>query len=90
MACKGDNHSLSECKLFQNLSGEGRWALIRENGYCVNCLKAGHIARWCQVRPKCRKCGKRHHALLHFEERSELKYNDKEQEIATKARTPEV
>ena len=67
MACKKENHPLNTCGKFQGMSRDERWALVKKNGYCMNCLKAGHMASKCRAQPACRKCHKAHHTLLHID-----------------------
>ena len=42
-------------------------SLLKENGYCLNCLKPGHFLRQCPTDQHCRKCQKPHHTWLHIE-----------------------
>ena len=65
--CKKENHMLTTCSKFQNMSRDDRWAVIKRNGYCMNCLKPGHMANKCRVPAACRKCSKTHHTLLHID-----------------------
>ena len=65
VACKRDAHPLNNCGAFLSMSRDERWELIRKNGFCMNCLKAGHMANKCRASPACKKCRKTHHTLLH-------------------------
>ena len=65
--CKRDTHPLYNCREFQTLLRDERWAFIKKNGCCMNCLKAGHMANKCRSPQSCRKCGKTHYTLLHLE-----------------------
>ena len=67
VACKQENHPLNTCVKFQNMSRDERWTLVKKNGFCMNCLKAGHMASRCRAQPACRKCRKTHNTLLHIE-----------------------
>ena len=67
VACKKENHPLNTCGRFQTMTRDERWALIKGNGYYMNCLKAGDMASKCRAPPACRKCHKAHHTLLHVE-----------------------
>ena len=67
MACKRESHPLNICSKFQGMSRDDRWALVKKNGCCMNCLKAGHMASKCRAQPACRKCHKAHHTLLHID-----------------------
>ena len=39
--------------------------VVMRGRLCRNCLKSGHMARYCHSRKECEKCGRRHHILLH-------------------------
>ena len=67
MACKKETHPLNNCGKFLGMSRDERWAFVKKNGYCMNCLKAGHMASKCRAPPACRKCHKAHHQLLYIE-----------------------
>ena len=42
-------------------------SLVRDQGYCLNCLRPGHYVRQCQSHHKCKRCQWPHHSLLHLE-----------------------
>ena len=42
--------------------------VVQENGLCFRCLSNEHWARKCNA--KCKKCRRRHHELLHDDERN--------------------
>ncbi|XP_062557605.1 uncharacterized protein LOC134222468 [Armigeres subalbatus] len=65
VACK-DNHLLFQCSAFQQLSVADRDALLKSNGLCRNCFRAGHRAKDCQSKFSCRICKGRHHTLICF------------------------
>ena len=44
VACKRESHPLHSCREFQGISRDERWAIVKNNGYCMNCLKEGHMA----------------------------------------------
>ena len=67
VACKKENHPLHICGRFQEMTRDERWAIVKKNGCCMNCLKAGHMANKCRVPQSCRKCRKTHHTLLHID-----------------------
>ena len=64
VACKKETHPLNNCGKFLGMSRDERWELVKACGYCMNCLKAGHMAYKCRANPACRKCRKAHHTLL--------------------------
>ena len=65
IACKKPAHPLNNCGTFLGMARDERWELIKRNGFCMNCLKAGHMANKCRASPACKKCRKTHHTLLH-------------------------
>jgi hypothetical protein len=64
--CK-QNHSLFQCQQFRAMSPEDRISKTKSLSACLNCLRSGHIGRDCSSQSTCRRCGKRHHTLLHCE-----------------------
>ena len=68
LACKEENHPLHSCPKFQGMSCEERWAVIKKNGLCLNCLRRRHMANKCCVPQTCQKCHKHHHSLLHIDD----------------------
>lgn len=63
MYCKGD-HSLRDCKTFDNDDKKTRSEKMKQNGHCLNCLKYGHEMTRCRV-DGCKGCKKKLHTLLH-------------------------
>lgn len=64
--CKGP-HLPFECSSFREIPVNERLRLIQGAHLCTNCLRINkHNARNCPG-SRCRKCGKMHHTLLHFE-----------------------
>lgn len=57
-------HAIYSCKGFLALSVARRIAETRKRDLCLNCLKSGHVAEYCQS-GNCRTCGLRHNTLLH-------------------------
>jgi len=63
--CK-DDHYLASCPGFGNLDAQSRFAFVKENKLCFNCLKLGrHRARYCRIRNSCSTCNRKHNSLLH-------------------------
>ena len=62
--CKGAHH-LDECEKLRYKPYGERKALIAERRLCYGCLRAGHTARFCRNRLRCRICGFGHATLLH-------------------------
>ena len=66
--CKASTlHPLYSCSRFKTLPHEQMTSVVRENGFCMNCLRPGHFARQCTSTQKCRRCQRPHHTLLHLE-----------------------
>lgn len=66
LLCK-DEHPIGSCPAFCQLSPVDRHRKARVLNLCFNCLKPDHNTSTCQA-GSCRKCNRRHHSLLHFEE----------------------
>ncbi|XP_011878981.1 PREDICTED: uncharacterized protein LOC105568157 [Vollenhovia emeryi] len=64
--CKS-KHFIFQCESFRKLPGEKRFEIAKNAHFCINCLRSGgHQAKNCTA-STCRKCGKPHNTLLHFE-----------------------
>lgn len=59
------NHLLVKCQQFLSLPVPDRFEMIKKNELCANCFGKSHIARWCKKEKVCKKCGYKHHTLLH-------------------------
>ncbi|KAL0829434.1 hypothetical protein ABMA28_004206 [Loxostege sticticalis] len=59
------NHYICHCKEFATLSVPERQCFVKKNNICFNCLVKGHLVTHCRQSSTCRKCGRRHHTLLH-------------------------
>jgi Protein of unknown function (DUF1759) len=64
--CDG-NHHLIRCTEFKKLSLNQKLDFVLENGICVSCLNAKHLAGDCPDLKKCEfdRCRFSHHKLLH-------------------------
>ena len=69
IVCGTREHPLYACTIFKSLSHEKMLSTLRDNNYCLNCLKPGHFVRQCKSLHRCHKCQKPHHSLLHVEPR---------------------
>ena len=67
--CKPEKHPLYYCSKFKGMSQDQRLSVVRSNGLCMNCLKAGHFLKECKSSHHCRSCQKPHHTLLHIDAR---------------------
>lgn len=67
--CKGP-HPLGFCIKFKNFPLEKKWQTVRDLKLCHNCLNKGHYKQECVSRFSCKTCGRRHHTLVHPEEKT--------------------
>ena len=72
VVCKSEKHPLFVCSRFKALNHAGKLSVLKTNGLCLNCLRAGHFVSNCKSLHKCRVCQKPHHTLLHLEGRSSM------------------
>ncbi|XP_076299586.1 uncharacterized protein LOC143218338 [Lasioglossum baleicum] len=66
LICNGD-HALYHCTKLSAMSFPERHEAIKRARVCFNCLSPGHSISSC-TRGTCRKCGQKHHTLLHRED----------------------
>ncbi|XP_052752341.1 uncharacterized protein LOC128200981 [Galleria mellonella] len=60
------NHYICHCKKFATLTVSERQHFIKTNNICFNCLIKSHSVKQCRQSTTCKKCGRRHHTLLHL------------------------
>ncbi|XP_047988416.1 uncharacterized protein LOC125228022 [Leguminivora glycinivorella] len=60
-------HHIYQCKQFGSMTPQGRQDFVQNNKLCFNCLMPTHSVLKCRLTTSCRKCGRRHHTLLHFD-----------------------
>ncbi|XP_059352180.1 uncharacterized protein LOC130698697 [Daphnia carinata] len=67
----GEVHRLSSCAEFRRKSPNDRALVVKEKGFCFNCLAGKHRSADCRSKPACESsgCRARHHSLLHSAER---------------------
>ena len=65
--CKNEKHPLYVCARFKALAHYKMISIMKENKFCMNCLKPGHFVKQCKSLHHCKKCQKPHHTLLHVE-----------------------
>lgn len=63
----GESHYLNLCKQFDKKSVQERRDFIQSKGLCFNCLQSTHVVMKCRLPTCCKKCGRRHHTMLHFD-----------------------
>ncbi|XP_026746588.1 uncharacterized protein LOC113507865 [Trichoplusia ni] len=64
--CDGE-HYICSCKKFGEKALKERQEFVQTKKLCFNCLAPSHSVSKCRQSSCCRKCGLRHHTLLHFE-----------------------
>lgn len=62
-----NQHLLYQCKQFASKSPEERSEFVQSKRLCFNCFSSTHNVRSCHQSTCCRRCGRRHHSLLHLE-----------------------
>ncbi|XP_063989072.1 uncharacterized protein LOC135168624 [Diachasmimorpha longicaudata] len=63
--CKG-SHKVYMCDSLKNLSVKDRFEKVKSSKLCFNCLKGGHSNSDCKW-SGCKKCGKKHNTMLHYD-----------------------
>lgn len=64
--CDSNNHNVYTCNNFSRLTPTERLNTAKRLRLCINCLKNNHRTNDCKS-SGCRRCGKIHHSLLHFQ-----------------------
>ncbi|KAJ8930291.1 hypothetical protein NQ314_016910 [Rhamnusium bicolor] len=73
LLCK-EKHKLWSCSKFFNQNQDEKLKTIKRLGVCFNCLRKNHSAAECRG-SSCRKCGKKHHTLIHFDNMLQRNYD---------------
>ncbi|XP_014203562.1 uncharacterized protein LOC106635886 [Copidosoma floridanum] len=60
-----ETHYLGHCARFQGLDAHARRDLVYQVRLCFNCLRTGHLLKFCFSRSVCQHCQEQHHSLLH-------------------------
>ena len=63
--CKNNDHDLSECTKFREVSLPDRRAFVISKRLCWGCLKWGHINNACQRKRTCKTCKGTHPSSMH-------------------------
>ncbi|XP_075158064.1 uncharacterized protein LOC142231336 [Haematobia irritans] len=64
--CNANDHYISNCSQFSNLSPTLRFREVKRLNLCLNCLRKGHRLQKCKFGP-CNICQMKHHSLLHID-----------------------
>lgn len=69
--CKhcGNSHCISKCDSFLNLSTNNRSDAVEKGHLCLKYLAKGHNIVSCNCKYSCKRWNKKHHSLLHIDER---------------------
>ncbi|XP_065366923.1 uncharacterized protein LOC135959782 [Calliphora vicina] len=60
-----DSHPLRLCPSFLKMSVEDRFATVKKQKRCTNCLGTSHEFKKCKSQYVCHMCRQKHHSLLH-------------------------
>ncbi|XP_058817233.1 uncharacterized protein LOC131680534 [Topomyia yanbarensis] len=63
------NHHVEMCEDFKKLSIAARYNKAKQAALCFSCLRKGHRTANCRSSQACSTCSKKHHSLMHPEER---------------------
>ncbi|KAJ0169299.1 hypothetical protein K1T71_015183 [Dendrolimus kikuchii] len=63
----GSSHLLFNCTQFGKQTQKERNDFVQSKRLCYNCLAPTHSVNQCRQSTSCRRCGRRHHSLLHFD-----------------------
>lgn len=61
----GDEHKVTKCSVFGNMSLAERKLFIRDKNMYFGCLTCGHHSKDYKIRHTCSVCSKKHPTLLH-------------------------
>ncbi|XP_059218914.1 uncharacterized protein LOC131995086 [Stomoxys calcitrans] len=62
-----DRHFLTSCPKFLRMPVVKRREVVKEKGFCFNCLCTAHTRHWCPSRKTCMVCQNHHHTLIHMD-----------------------
>ena len=68
--CRGE-HVLHKCPLLLAMTFTERHEAVKRLRVCFNCFYSGHSVKDC-TRGNCKKCGKKHHTVLHRENKARV------------------
>ena len=63
-------HLLHRCDQFLALKTKERWANVKKWNICFNCFFGTHRVSECTSKFSCKTCKKKHHSLLHYENKT--------------------
>ncbi|XP_071036456.1 uncharacterized protein [Parasteatoda tepidariorum] len=60
-----ENHSIVNCPMYNKMSVDDRWKVVKSKKLCINCLRKFHMANKCRFTNTCKACHRKHHTSLH-------------------------
>lgn len=70
--CYSWRHNSGDCDRVEELTTTQRWLKVQINSACIRCLNKNHHLSACTSKLQCRQCMRRHHELLHEDEKTPL------------------
>ncbi|XP_047543217.1 uncharacterized protein LOC125075548 [Vanessa atalanta] len=74
-----ENHFINQCNRFSLMKPKERQEFVQTAKLCFNCLAPTHAVVKCRQPFRCKKCGRRHHTMLHFERGNQETTSSQEQ-----------
>ncbi|CAH2084595.1 unnamed protein product [Euphydryas editha] len=81
-------HYLNQCKRFNLMTPKQRQDFVQTSKLCFNCLSSTHAVVKCRQSFSCKKCGRRHHTMLHFERENQEPASSLEKAAAASSSEP--
>src|SRR5436190_16276438 len=78
--CKKLDHTIYSCQNFKAKDPQTRYQITKDNKRCTSCLGA-HLTSECKSQALCFTCNKRHHSLLHFDNKKISQSNVRPHEV---------
>lgn len=83
LICDKTGHRAVDCYSFTKAKTvQDRFKVVNNTKLCTNCVRGMHSVSECRQTPQCSKCNKRHHTLLHTEQRQANAGNSKNSQIS--------
>ncbi|KAF9788803.1 hypothetical protein SFRURICE_018379 [Spodoptera frugiperda] len=78
-----------ECRFRTLMTPKERQNFVQSTKLCFNCLASTHAVTKCRQSFSCKKCGRRHHTMLHFERENQEPASNLENATATSSSAPQ-
>lgn len=69
--CNG-SHYIYHCQKFDQKPIKERIDFVQHKKLCFNCMCPNHVVSKCRHTTSCRRCGKKHHTMLHIEKEGSI------------------